>query len=340
MMKRKLTYLLLLFLIWIATESQAQQLPPTSHYMVNHYAIDPGFAGTYERAAVMLNYRKDYTSIPNGPNIFRINGFGRVYDNMYLGGSLMSDKVDIIQRFAASLNYTYRLQMAESQYLSFSLWGSFYQSIFYINDMVGNINDPILSDQSDITRSNFNAGFSLLYDNPYIKIGVGMPLLFRISGEEGTNTTGENLFERAFMLHVSNIYRVSTQWELQPFVLYQKTDKEPGVIDVSATAIFNEQFWLTALYRNSYGSRFSIGIGAELIQNFILNYSYEFGASSNSTALGGSHEITLGWRLPAIETGKYAKDPRARTANKVNQQSKPRWGDVTPAEYDQRRLNR
>ncbi|MDR0969184.1 MAG: PorP/SprF family type IX secretion system membrane protein [Lentimicrobiaceae bacterium] len=337
MMKRKFIYLLLLCFTWIATESQAQQLPLTSHYMVNQYAIDPAFAGTYERAAVMLNYRRDYTGIPDGPNTFRANGFGRIYDNMYLGGSLMSDKVAIFQRFAVNLNYTYRLQMAESQYLSFALWGSFYQSIFSIDEMIGNMNDPVFSDKSDVTRSNFNAGFSLLYNNPYIKIGIGMPLLFRISGNEGNGTTGENIFERAFMIHASNKYRVGTRWQLQPFILYQKTDKEPGVIDISGTAIFNEQFWVTMLYRNSYGSRISLGVGAELIKDFILNYSYEFGASSKSAALGGSHEITLGWRLPAIETGRYAKDPRVRA---VNQQTKPRWGDVTPVEYDKRRLNR
>lgn len=334
-MKRKITYLIL-FCVAIIGTSHAQQLPLSSHYMVNHYSVDPGFAGIYDRASVMLNYRKDYTNISGAPQTFRLNGFGKIFTNMYLGGSLISDKIDIFQRFIANLNYTYRLQMSNDQFLSFSLTGSFYQTIVRVDQAIGDLNDPYFVDSDRIARSKVNAGLSIVYDNPYIKVGIGLPVLFRLKSDESITDNEMYVYERVFQFHLSNDYNLSEHWQLQPFVLYQKTNNEKGFLDVSATMIYNEKVWLTALYRNSEGSRLGLGVGGEF-KNVVLNYSYEFGMSSISNTWGGSHEITIGWRLPKIETGKTVSKQKKNYKAKSKDS---RWGDVTPVEYDQRRLHK
>lgn len=333
-MKRKITYFLLFCVAFIGT-SHAQQLPLSSHYMVNHYSIDPGFAGVYNRASVMLNYRTDYSGITGAPQTFRLNGFGKIYENMYLGGSIMSDKIDIFQRFNANIHYTYCLQMANEQFLSFSLSGGFYQTIVRVDQAIGDLNDPYFVDSDRIARSKFNAGFSLVYNSPVIKVGIGLPVLFRLKSDESVSDQQTYVYERVFQFHVSNFYTIGERWQLQPFILYQKTNKEAGVVDVSASVIYNEMVWLTALYRNSEGSRLGIGVGAE-IKNIVLHYSYEFGMSSVSQSWGGSHEITIGWRLPKIETGKVVSKQKKGYKTKSKDL---RWGDVTPVEFDQRRLH-
>lgn len=303
MIKNYLKFLLTgIALALLSTAALPQQMPYSSHYIFNRYSLDPAFAGAYDKAAVYLNYRRDWGNIEGSPQTFRANGFGNIHQNMYLGGEIIADNADIYNRLKASLSYTYRLPLANEQNLSFSVSGSMYQSELSLDKVNVNLDDPLLKDLSQITGTNFNAAFGLVYNWRDLHIGLGMPVLFRTQDAYQVKTDGEFAFDRAFLLHISNRFRLEERWQLQLFGVYQKTDNMPSVVDISATVFYDNKYHFGLLYRS--GGSLALGFGGELIDNFMLAYSYEFGLGGILNGSGGAHEITVGYRIPAINQSK------------------------------------
>ncbi|MDA3944068.1 MAG: PorP/SprF family type IX secretion system membrane protein [Bacteroidetes bacterium] len=311
----------------------SQQMPFSSHYIFNRYSLDPAFAGAYDHSAVYLNYRRDWGNIEGSPQTFRANGFSPVYKQMYLGGDIIADNTDIFNRIKASLNYSYRLLMANEQYLSFSLSGSLYQSVVRFDQVNADLDDPLLKDISRITGTDFNAAFGLIYNWRDLHLGIGMPVLFRSKDAYNLTSDGKFAFERAFLIHASNRFHLVDRWKLQVFGVYQKTDNQPSVVDISATVFYDEKYHFGLLYRS--GNTLAMGLGGELINNFVLGYSYEFGLGGIYNGAGGAHEISVGYRIPA-RTQPHSYKSGVIRKQKPLRPLQPPGNSPKPVEFDRR----
>ena len=335
MRKRNLLFTLgacLFGLMMTITPISAQQLPISTHYTFNRYTLDPAFAGAYDNAAVFLNYRRDWGNIEGSPQTFRINGFGQVYQNMYIGGEILADNTDIFNRIKANLNYTYRLQMANSQFLSFALGGSFYQSVIRFDQVNADLDDPLLRDLDRITGSNFNANFGLIYNWNHFHLGFGLPVLFRSKDTYNKGADAKFTFDRSFLIHVSNRFRLADLWQLQAFGVYQKTDNQPSVVDVSATAFYDDKYHIGLMYRSSNALVF--GVGGELLEGFVIGYSYEMGFGGVYNGSGGAHEITVGYRITTKNLTHFYDARSAR--KKYPTPSRPVKPGPKPVEFNRR----
>ncbi|MCC7318206.1 MAG: PorP/SprF family type IX secretion system membrane protein [Bacteroidales bacterium] len=317
-MIRKITYYLLgLGCLLIGSKAVGQQFPMTDHYLINPYSISPATAGSRDNAAFFFNYRKDWFDFGSGsPETLRFNTYFHLGNNMYLGGEAFMDKVDIFQRFKGALSYTYRLQIAEEQYLSFGLWGSVYQNTLNASDINGNINDPLFRSLDVLTKMNYNAGFGLVYYNRAFEVGIGMPTLLRTKDAYLMQSQGNFAFEQELLFHIGNTFALSPTLELMPYAVVRRTLHQPTIVDVSATFIFDKKFWISGLYRNS--QVLALGVGGELFNSLNLHYSYEIGLGGMYDNSGGSHEITLGFRFGQInnDNTRATKQPRQKQKNR------------------------
>lgn len=279
----------------ITGQALGQQFPLTDHYLFNPYALSPASAGSREKGAFFFNYRKDWINFGNSPETFRFNTHFHIGNNMYLGAEAFMDEVDIFERFKGSMSYTYRLQMAEAQYLHFGIWGSVYQNIIRVDEIYGNPDDPLIRNLDQLTKMTYNAGFSLIYYNNAFEVGIGMPTLLRTKDAYLDISQGNFAFEQEFQFHIGNTFDLSPGLQLMPVVVVRKTSNQPTIIDASASFIFGEKFWLSGLYRNS--KVIALGLGGELFNSMNLNYSYELGLGGIHYDGGGTHEITLGFRF-------------------------------------------
>ncbi|MDP3463629.1 MAG: PorP/SprF family type IX secretion system membrane protein [Bacteroidales bacterium] len=304
-------YYLLLFLLVVFSQSNGQQFPLTSQYVVNPYSLNPAFAGFLSTGEFFLDYRRDWTRIDGSPLTVRASGNARIYaDKMWLGGELMMDKADIFQRFKGMLSYTYRLQMTENQHLSFGLWGSITQNLLRVDQVNADMDDPLLKDLTRIFETTYNAGFSLIYTRNRLNLGFAMPTLFRTEDAYVASNDNGFAFEQEYIFHASDIIRLDEEWQLQPFFVWRRTSHHPSSIDLSATIIYLDRVWLSGLYRNS--GLFALGFGTELSGRFVINYIYEIGLNGINSQSGGSHEITVGYRIIgdrgfSFEKGKKKK---------------------------------
>jgi len=275
----------------------AQQLPTSTQYLFNPYALTPTLAGYTGYSEVFLNYRNNWTGINGSPRTFSANGFGNIYqDKMWLGGEIMTDKTDILSVFKANLSYTYKLKVENDQYLFFGVWTTFYQASVNTGGAIGvDPNDPLLQNGNKLNSSAFNAGFGINYNWRNLNIGFSIPSLFGLNADYVANTSFNYQVQRQYQFHISYLHEFNDRWQLQAINVFQKTGTEPIDVEFSLMVIYLKQFWTGMLYRN--GGALALNIGGHIYKGFVFNYSYEIGLSGINNGSGGAHEITIGYRF-------------------------------------------
>jgi type IX secretion system PorP/SprF family membrane protein len=294
-MKSKLPYIIVLILLFGGSLT-AQQTPVTTQYLFNPYALNQAMAGYFGYTELYLNYRREWTQIPNGPRTVRLNGFGDIYrGKMWLGGEVYRDQTGAISQLKASVSYSYILETGPGQRIFFGVWGSFYQNSVSLSDMT-NIDptDPLIS-SNRVNGNTFNAGFGIDYNWQGLNVGFAMPnALVDNSYYKDPNKLNFNM-QREFLWHASYLFDVTDTWQLQAIAVYRKTKNMPGNFEISAMTIYREQVWAGLLYRNT--GAVAINLGGYIGYGLGLNYSFEFGSGGIYQGSGNTHEITLSYRF-------------------------------------------
>ncbi len=295
-MKGRWAYLLLWALLASGSLS-AQQLPMTTQYLFNPFALNQAMAGYFNYAEVFLNYRREWTNIPGGPKTLRINGFGNIYkEKMWLGGAVYLDKTGALSQLKASLSYSYVLETGEGQRIFFGVWGNFFQNSLSLSDMTEiDPNDPLLQGGSAINGTSFNAGFGIDYNWQRLNVGFAMPNALSNNGYYNNATKPDFRLQREFLLHASYLFYLVDHWQLQSVAVFRKTRNMPGNFEISAMAVFMKQAWAGVLYRNT--GALAINIGGYAGYGVALNYSFELGTGGINKGSGTTHEITLSYRF-------------------------------------------
>ncbi len=311
----------------------AQQLPSSTHYLVNPYALSPSLAGYTGYSEVFLNYRNDWTKIEGGPRTFSANGFGNVYQQkMWVGGELMADKTDILSVFKANLSWTYKLQVDNNQFLYFGIWGTYYQASANTGNGIGvDPNDPIIQNNSKLNSSAFNAGFGIVYNWNKLNIGLSMPSMFGSNDEYELNNAFKYKVQRQFQIHASYMFDLNKEWQLQTIGVFRKTGNQPATVEVSAMSIYRGRFWGGLLYRN--GGVLAINLGGHIYNGLTFNYSYEIGLGGINKASGGSHEVTIGYRFKFKDTNYFGNTDSGNKKRKGRKSGALNYPEVKDFNY-------
>ncbi len=328
-MKRVKIHIILLLLM-LSVTGFSQQFPLTTQYLFNPYALTPAMAGVTGYGEVFLNYRSDWTGIDGHPQTARLNGTANIYKKqMWLGGEMYLDNTDILSRFKASLSYTYKLKVQDDQFFHFAVWGSFFQNVInYANAIGVDPNDPLFKDISSLVSSKVNAGFGLNYNWRRMNVGFSIPTLFA-SRQEVENGQGVTFnIRQEFLFHISNIFTIGKNWDMQTYGVFRKTTNEPLNYEFSVMAIYLQRFWTGLLYRK--GGAIGVNLGGNLTRGMVFNYSYEVPVGGINAHSGGSHEFTLGWRFGTknnkyFENNKeyYQKQRKTHKPNNTNRDYPP-----------------
>lgn len=329
-------YILIVTFLMGLQMTYGQQLPSTTQYLVNPYALSPTLAGYTGYSEVAINYRNDWTGIDGSPRTFSANGFGNVYkEKLWLGGELMTDKTDILSVFKANLSLTYKLQVDNDQFLYFGIWTTLFQASVNTGNGIGvDPNDPLIQNSSKLNSSAFNAGFGINYNWNNFNLGFSMPASFGSNDEYVTDASFKYKVQRQFQVHASYMFNFSDKWQLQTIGVYRKTGNMPATFELSAMSIYQGRFWGGMLYRNS--GVLAINVGAHIYNGFIFNYSYEIGMGSINKGSGGSHEITLGYRFKFKEDNYFNAEGNTSSKGKRRKSSSTNYPEVQDYNYKRR----
>jgi len=276
----------------------SQQLPILDNYLINPVSISPAFTGKYNRFQSFITHRSEWTGLTGAPTIGYISLDGSIGKKMGIGGNLTLNKAGIFKNFSLNINYAYHLQLAKNHFLSFGLNAALYQNSIDLSEViVGNQLDPLLASQDGISETYLNVGASLLYTWKDLNVCIVFPLLFNNKSFYSNSLYDHVLtMDRNWMVYATYTLLLQTDWKLKFDILYRDTQFSPWSLDFSTLVKYQDNYWLGVFYRKS--NVLGLTAGLAIINSIVINYNYEFAGFTMMGESGGSHEVTLGYRLP------------------------------------------
>lgn len=291
-------FLLIISLFTLCSPLFSQQLPVLDNYLINPFSISPAFSGKSYRFQTYLTYRNSWTGLSGAPTVGYLSLDGNIGKNMGLGGTFMLSKAGIYRNFSMNIDYAYHLKLAEDHILSFGVNGALYQnSVDFSEVIVSDPQDPILLNKSILTETYLNFGFSMLYNWKELNVCLAFPLLLN-NRSFYKDTDYNNLLgmDRNWLFYTNYTIIFSTPWKLKFDLLYRDTQFSPWTLDFGTMLKFQDSYWIGFLYRTT--NVVGVTAGLAIVNSVVINYTYEFAGFTMNGQSGGSHEFTLGYRLP------------------------------------------
>lgn len=311
-------FLFVLIVIFSFTWSNAQEgIPVYQDYLMdNLYLLHPSMAGAANCGKVRATARQQWFDQQNAPNLQTLSFNTAVGENSGIGAIVFNDRNGYHSQTGAYLSYAYHLQVGGG-------YGDLNRISFGTN--VGLVQSRL--DETQFDRTNFDPIITgVLVSDSYFNIDIGASYLYK---DFFIHTTVKNAifqnreiysegFESTDQLRlIANagylIAPEDSQWQFEPSVLYQRTNRtKEQFMDLNAKAFYdlneNTVLYMGASYRQSFeGAEFQDGtdiqqqnlsllspfLGAK-INNFTLGYTYSYQFGDVQFNSGGFHQITLG----------------------------------------------
>ncbi len=273
----------------------AQQLPLSNQYTINKFSLSPAYAGTGEALEIFGTYRKDWTNVAGAPEYKVISVNGMCCNNMGLGGTIAVQKAGIFENISASFSYAYHLKLSGEHKLSFGLALGLLESHVNLAGAAGEMNDPVAVNNANVNKTVFDAGFGILYRYKGLHVGISAPRIYsgKIKNADGTTVSTLPMQEQ---INIGYKYSINADWAIDPLAKISMVQNAPTFYEVAIPVIYKEMVWVAPIYKKT---SIAFGIGGKPYDNFVAQYSYEFSSMGIMGQSGGTHEITLGWRMHA-----------------------------------------
>ena len=290
-MKKLLTVLL----IFLASVAFPQQDPLFSQYMFNKLAVNPGYAGSRDALTVDAIYRYQWVNIPGAPQTLSASVHTPLVNpHIGLGMNIYSDVIGATVSQGALATFAYRILFPDSR-LSFGLQaGVKYSDIFWSRINPYDDGDPLYNSQMK-KKAVPDANFGIYYYSNKYYVGISSKQL--LQNEMGIVTVnGKDEYTkllRHFYGMAGAAFPISEQVVFRPSILAKFVPNAPPQIDLNASFLFVNTFWLGVSYRTEKAVSFMAEFN--LTHNLRLGYSYDLWFNELQAYNKGSHEIRLGF---------------------------------------------
>ena len=280
----KKVYLIILIL-FVAAPGFSQQLPQFTQYMYNTISINPAYAGSRDGFSITALNRNQWAGVNGAPvtQTLSINS-PLSNDKIGLGLSVINDKIGDENTTFVYGDFSYRVDLSADVSLRLGLKAGAY---YYGLDDPTLGDDPFFADNFNRWSPNFGAGAYLSAQNWYV--GFSAPKL--LTKDNNRSDEFKALEQVHYYLTSGYVFDLSENFKLRPSALAKVTNGAPLSVDMTATAIFNEKFFLGANYR--IDDAIGAFLDVELFDGFRAGYAYEYSISDIQPYTSGSHEFLL-----------------------------------------------
>ncbi len=292
MIKKYLTYILTIIIVFSFINLKAQQLGTISHFVLEQMTHNPAYSGKFIPMYGFILNRTQWSTIEGHPST-QLIGLSKGFDNNNngLGFMIFNEKIGPINNAGSKLNYAYHIPLGES-YFSIGLAAHIYQ--FNVNT-----NDISLTDPSDEvftnleSKLNADATLGFCFYNNSFDLGISFPNLVanKIQWVENNDTIG--YFKNKRQVYISSSYRhnIDDEISLKFGLISSYTDNEPVQIQVNSVVLINELFWLGLNFKADMSAGLLLGMTFK--SKYKVGYSFDMPLSSKRQYFSGSHEIYL-----------------------------------------------
>jgi type IX secretion system PorP/SprF family membrane protein len=296
--------LFILLMIVSGLASEAQQDPMYTQYMFNTQTINPAYAGTWESLSFMVLGRQQWAGLEGAPQTYTFSMQAPLKnERVALGLNLISDKIGLEKRFYMFGDYSYLLPINDGMKLRLGLKGGFTNYSNNLSEYQTNAPGSGIVDQAfqgEIDQKfapNFGVG-GFLYGKKYY-VGFSIPKVINTEFENNYNNFSVSAELRHYFLIAGLIVDLGENLKFKPTMLTKATFSSdfgaPVQLDLTASFLIKEKFWLGAMYRTGD----SFGFIAQWIidKKMRIGYAYDYTTSNLQNFHSGSHEIMVSYEL-------------------------------------------
>ncbi|MFK7784010.1 MAG: PorP/SprF family type IX secretion system membrane protein [Crocinitomicaceae bacterium] len=276
--------------ILLAFGAFAQQESLTSFYWNNYSYFNPAMSGVEHEHEANATYRTQWNQVNGAPNTLFVNYGMNLADKHGIGINYVYETIGFTSKNEVKVNYNYQLKLDEDRKLALGTAVGFNRlsvSPFWIPPT--GLIDPILP--SAFTQNAVHLDLGAAYYGNSIIAGLGVTRLPLYQVDNTTSFT--------FAPHMFGNFRYQAPFLGSSKLIFEtqlRTDFVKYSQDFNVGFNWNDLVEARVGYRTSDAVMFNLtGI---IAQNYRIGYSYDLTINQLSSISRGSHEITLGFRLP------------------------------------------
>ena len=283
-------------ILMVSLGAYAQQDPLFTQYMFNKLVVNPAYAGTQENLTIDLLDRYQWLGIDGSPRTITIGAHAPLKnEKIGLGFYIYRDALgpSINQGFMAT--YAYHIRTMNGHF-SFGIQFGFKHYSFDWEAIQAKDPDFLFMPQ-ELQKVYPDANLGLYYHTPRFFAGVSTKQLLQneygIGTYDGTTTFSRLL--RHFYGMAGFAIPLDQKIIFRPSTLFKYVKNAPLQMDLNASFIFNNIFWVGASFRTEKAVTFLSEF--RIAPNIRLGYSFDLYLNELQLHNKGSHEFRLGFDI-------------------------------------------
>lgn len=270
-------FILTLILAVFATGLFAQYDMHHTQFMHNKLSINPAYTGDREVFSMTALYRNQWFGIDGAPKTFTIHAHSPFINKRNaVGLTIINDAIGNVNTSYIGGSYAYRLPLSDETTLSIGLQGRVEHSRidWSKTDALDQGDNTIPANNRAKTNPNFGMGAYLSNENFYV--GVSIPTLLKTTIYDEENLSGVSInSQRSYYLMGGGIIRLNQNVKFSPSALLTYNPSSPFEMDLNASFILMNSFWVGASYR--------LGDSVDGLLNFQVNPQIRIGVAFDYT---------------------------------------------------------
>lgn len=289
-----------LLILFLSLKGYAQQDAIFTQYMFNAQAINPAYAGMWEKVGFSALVRKQWAGIDRTPLTEIISLHSPLKSEFVgMGLNIANDHFGRENRLSVFADYAYEVSLTPKTRLRLGLKFGF---LNYKNPLSeyqlypDNEYDQAFAEDVDLKfLPNFGVG-AFLYDENYY-VGFSVPKMIQNSFKANANNYSTQAEVRTFYLNAGYVFRLITLNNLifKPTMMVRATWGAPIQFDLAANFMLRERLWLGVMFRSGdavcfvsqwiLSNNMRVGFAMDMTYNEVYPYQY------------GTYEVTIGYDI-------------------------------------------
>ena len=295
-MLKQLKYLVLMAVMAATLEVKAQQDPIFTQYMFNTQAVNPAYAGMWEKIGFISLVRKQWAGIEKSPFTQMVSFHSPVFNEYAgIGLNVINDRFAYEERLSIFADYAYELLVTPEKRLRLGMKFGFmnYKNPLRRYQLYPDyIFDPAFQEDIDLKfLPNFGVGVFYYDENFYVSASV--PKLVKNDFVENRNNYSSLAEVRHFYLSGGYVFTLNPDLKFKPTVMARGALGAPVQIDLSANFMLNDRLWLGAMVRT--GDALCLVAQWIFSNNLRIGYAMDITFTEIYRHQNGTYEFTLSY---------------------------------------------
>ena len=277
-------------------EVKAQQDPIFTQYMFNIQAVNPAYAGMWEKIGFISLVRKQWAGIEKSPFTQMVSFHSPVFNEYAgIGLNVINDRFAYEERLSIFADYAYELLVTPEKRLRLGMKFGFmnYKNPLRRYQLYPDyIFDPAFQEDIDLKfLPNFGIGVFYYDENFYVSASI--PKLVKNDFVENRNNYSSLAEVRHFYMSGGYVFTLNPNLKFKPTAMMRGALGAPVQIDLSANFMLNDRLWLGAMVRT--------GDALCFVAQWIFNNNIRIGYAMDITFTeiyrhqNGTYEFTLSY---------------------------------------------